>query len=186
MQSHWWAWEPKVVLKDGQLMPQEVCTDGTYIDQFIVSRGTAVINANSTQAFRATGILSVQGRCSNGKQLGYYGPSASDTSVSYKEENIAVSLAPPTCLLSCQNLPAQALAYCSCLPTLPRDTAECSPHPAALLLNDVMQVRAVCGAQTPAVPIAGGFAKGLLLHKRDRDRVPGGADGCGGDCNKGN
>jgi hypothetical protein len=68
-----------------------VCTGDAYIDKFIVSRGTATIDANSTRAFRATGILSVQGRCSDGKQLGYYGPSPSDTSVSFLQENIAVT-----------------------------------------------------------------------------------------------
>ena len=74
-------------------MPQEFCSGNAYIDKFIVSKGSATIQANSTKAFRATGILSVQGRCSDGKQLGYYGPSPSDTSVAFTEENIAVSLA---------------------------------------------------------------------------------------------
>ena len=72
-------------------MPQEVCEGDAYIDRFIVSTGTATVDANSTRAFRARGILSVQGRCSNGRQLGYYGPLPSDTSVAYDVENIAVS-----------------------------------------------------------------------------------------------
>ena len=89
-QSHWWAWQPEVVLPGGEVMPQQVCARDAYIDKLIVSRGSAVINANSTQAFRATGILSVQGRCSDGTQLGYFGPS--DASVNFKEENIAVGI----------------------------------------------------------------------------------------------
>ena len=91
-QSHWWAWQPKVVLLDGEAMPQQVCMGDAYIDKFIVSRGSATINANSTQAFRAMGILSVQGRCSDGAQLGYFGPSPSDSSVNFKAENIAVGI----------------------------------------------------------------------------------------------
>ena len=70
-----------------------MCEGNAYIDRFIVSTGTATVDANSTRAFRARGILSVQGRCSDGKQLGYYGPSASDTSVAYDDENIVVSQA---------------------------------------------------------------------------------------------
>ena len=91
-QSHWWAWQPKVVLPGGEVMPQQVCMGDAYIDKFIVSKGSAAINANSTQAFRAMGILSVQGRCSDGAQLGYFGPSPSDASVNFKEENIAVGI----------------------------------------------------------------------------------------------
>ena len=74
-------------------MPQEVCEGDAYIDKFIVSTGTVTVDANSTRAFRARGILSVQGRCSDGRQLGYYGPLPSDTSVAYEQENIAVSCA---------------------------------------------------------------------------------------------
>ena len=92
-QSHWWAWQPRVLLPNGEVMPQQVCMGDAYIDKFIVSRGSAVINANSTQAFRATGILSVQGRCSDGTQLGYFGPSPTDASVNFKQENIAVGIA---------------------------------------------------------------------------------------------
>ncbi len=76
---------------------QEVCIGDAYIDKFIVSQGTATIDPNSTRAFRAKGILSVQGRCSDGRQLGYYGPSPSDTSVSFLQENIAVESRPVPC-----------------------------------------------------------------------------------------
>ncbi len=69
---------------------QEVCADGAYIDKFIVSMGSSAVNANTTRAYRMKGMLSIQGRCSNGKQLGYYGPSASDASVIYSQENIPV------------------------------------------------------------------------------------------------
>lgn len=91
-QSHWWAYQPKVVLPGSEVMPQQVCMGDAYIDKFIVSRGSAAINANSTQAFRALGILSVQARCSDGTQLGYFGPSPSDASVNFKEENIVVGI----------------------------------------------------------------------------------------------
>ena len=74
------------------MMPQQICAGDAYIDKFIVGRGSAVINANSMQAFRATGILSVQGRCSDGTQLAYFGPSPTDASVNFKEENIAVGI----------------------------------------------------------------------------------------------
>ena len=73
-------------------MPQQVCMGDAYIDKFIISRGSAAINANSMQAFRSLGILSVQGRCSDGAQLGYFGPSPSDASVNFKQENIAVGI----------------------------------------------------------------------------------------------
>ena len=89
-QKHWWDWQPRNALGDGVLGKQEACADGAYIDKFIVSMGSSAVNANTTRAFRMKGMLSIQGRCSNGKQLGYYGPSASDASVIYSQENIAV------------------------------------------------------------------------------------------------
>ncbi len=95
-QKHWWDWQPQNALSGGTLGKQEVCADGAYIDKFIVSMGSAAVNANSTRAYRMRGMLSIQGRCSNGKQLGYYGPSASDASVIYQQENIPVPpFAPP-------------------------------------------------------------------------------------------
>ncbi len=101
-ETRWWAWAPHISLQGGQVMAQEVCEGGAYIDKFIVSTGTATVDANSTRAFRARGILSVQGRCSDGKQLGYYGPLPSDTSVAYEQENIGVSTAAQDCLhMSC-------------------------------------------------------------------------------------
>lgn len=78
------------MLQGGVLGKQEVCADGSYIDKFIVSMGSVVINANSTRAYRMKGMLSIQGRCSNGKQLGYYGPNATDATVIYAQENIPV------------------------------------------------------------------------------------------------
>ena len=89
-ETRWWAWAPHISLPGGQVMGQEVCDGGAYIDKFIVSTGTATVDANSTRAFRARGILSVQGRCSDGKQLGYYGPSPTDTSAAFEGENIGV------------------------------------------------------------------------------------------------
>jgi hypothetical protein len=89
-QKHWWDWQPQNALQGGVLGNQEVCTDGAYIDKFIVSIGSAAVNANSTRAYRMKGMLSIQGRCSNGKQLGYYGPQANDASVIYSQENIQV------------------------------------------------------------------------------------------------
>ena len=59
-----------------------------------------------TQAFRALGMLSVQGRCSDGTQLGYFGPSPSDASVNFKEENIAVGITFLCPLHSCVIIPS--------------------------------------------------------------------------------
>ena len=109
-ESRWWAWAPHISLQGGQVMPQEVCVGDAYIDKFIVSTGTATVDANSTRAFRARGILSVQGRCSDGRQLGYYGPLPSDTSVAYEQENIVVSIAAQQMMTSALH----ALRQCSC------------------------------------------------------------------------
>ena len=94
MQSRWYAWAPQHVLPGGVQGPQEVCGDNAYIDRFTVSMGSAVVNANTTRAYRITGMLSVQGRCSNGKELGYYGSTSSEVTSQFTLKNIQVTRPP--------------------------------------------------------------------------------------------
>jgi hypothetical protein len=108
VQSGWWAWAPQTVLPGGSLGAQEVCAGRAHIDTFVVGLGSAVVNANTTRAFRMTGILSVQARCSDGAQLGYYGPAPSDSSVMFTQQGVQVRL------LRC---------FCAC--SAPGDTLRC-------------------------------------------------------------
>ena len=78
------------MLPGGVLGKEEVCAPPSFVNRLILSVGSAVVNANSTKAFRENGIVSIQGRCSNGKVLGYYGPPRTESSVTYQQENIQV------------------------------------------------------------------------------------------------
>ena len=97
-QTYWGAWQPAIVLPGGALGKEEVCDAPAYVNRFVLSVGSAVVNANSTKAFRESGILGIQGRCSNGRNLGYYGPPHADASVAYQQENIQVG---PTARCPC-------------------------------------------------------------------------------------
>ncbi|KAK9821949.1 hypothetical protein WJX81_001503 [Elliptochloris bilobata] len=84
--SAWLPWVPAGPLPGGALGDPQLCPPGDWLTKLTLAAGSAPLPTGRT----ASGVMTLQGRCSSGRALGYVGPRAGTPGVTYTAENVNV------------------------------------------------------------------------------------------------